>query len=135
MPPPRPTKPTVPPTHPPPITHPPSHYLPASYLPGNKLDSSSFDEDYDIDDRKDDSEEGNGFFDDAPSGFPSLESMSNGFESMKIRNKRSAKDLDAGEQRYRRRQYAANPTYNEGRHRRQVHLNPLSLCLPTPNQT
>ena len=41
---------------------------------------------------------------------------------MKIRNKRSAVDLDVGEQRIRRRQYANNPYSQQqqpGRHRRQ----------------
>jgi len=61
-----------------------------------------------------------GFFE-LPPGFPSLESLGSGFESMKIRNKRSAGDLDVGEQRIRRRQFANNPYSQQqpGRHRRQ----------------
>ena len=118
-PPPRPTVPTVPPTHPPPITHPPSHYLPAAYLPGNKLDSSNYEDDYDVHEKEDnEEEEGESGFFEVPSGFPSLASLGSGFESMRIRNKRSATDLDGGEQRYRRRQFAASP-YAQGRHRRQ----------------
>jgi len=46
----------------------------------------------------------NGFFE-VPQGFPTLESLGASFESMKLRHKRSATDLDGQEQRFNRRKY------------------------------
>lgn len=128
FPPPPPTRPTVPPTiptHPPLITHPPSHFLPA-HIPGNSIGSSKFvDDDYDIgdknfsDDSGDDGDNGEAGFFEVPAGFPSLDTLGADFESMKIRNKRSAMDLDGGEQRFRRRQFSEAPPFRPNRHRRQ----------------
>ena len=93
------------PTHPPLPTHPPEHYdtvtqrtpsspiNPLSVLPfENEIDDSKSDYDYDYSgDTGSSNQESDGFFE-FPGSFPSLEQLGAGFESMKIRNKRSLPD-------------------------------------------
>ena len=104
------------------ITHPPSHYLPA-HVQSNNIGGQHFDDDFDVKNDADSNEYDNedndntGFFE-VPPGFPSLDALGAGFESMKIRHKRAALDLDAGEQRYRRRHFSDAP-FTRNRHRRQ----------------
>lgn len=113
----RPRPPPTHPTHPPPITHPPEHYehvkqnqqhnnplaLNPLYVGAiqdtlepfeNRYDDHENDYyDYDYNDIGGGGEQSEGFFE-FPGGFPSLSELGSGFESMKIRNKRSLPDDD-----------------------------------------
>ena len=116
----RPRPPPTHPTHPPPITHPPEHYehvtqkhnplaLNPLYVGAIQNTVEPFENRYDHESEENDyydydyndigggggGEQSEGFFE-FPGGFPSLSELGSGFESMKIRNRRSLPAEDDG---------------------------------------